>query len=173
MKKYTFLISIVLLLSSCVTLQLKGNYPSPNQFTESSKSFEDVWTKTIDFFAISGIPITTIDKSSGIIIASKMSFVNNYTREGKDKLPIDKTAFVVIPTVRGGFGNVLEPKSPITGEWRMDGDWNVRIKTVGYKTVVNVNLLNIQCFYKAGFSSTMIPIKSTGVFEKQIIEMIK
>lgn len=68
------------------------------------------------------MPITTIDKSSGIIVASNISFVNNYSREDRDGKLINPSAYVVISTVRGGFGNILEPDAKIKmgHEWRLD-----------------------------------------------------
>lgn len=84
-------------------------------------------------------------------------------------------AHVVIPTVRGGFGNILEPNSLFTGNWSMYGCWNVRIKTKENKTVVNINSNNMTCVYSVkGLlgNSTVIPIKSTGVFERSLLNYL-
>lgn len=176
----TKLISLLAILfiasfSSCSTLQLKGAYPESQHYTETSLSQEEVWTNIIDFFATTGVPITTIDKSSGLIVSSKVSFLNNYTRE-KDGKPMNPKAYVVIPTVRGGFGNILEPTSKITGNWSMVGDWNVRIKSTNGKTQIYVNLMNMDCYYSTSGlygNTTKIPIKSTGVFEKEMIKQFE
>lgn len=174
-KTLLFVLLLPVVLSSCSSMiKLVGNYPSPNQYGETKLSYDDAWSKVIDYFAVCGIPITTIDKSSGLIVASKMSFVNVYTREDNRGNLIDSSAYVVIPTVRGGFGNILEPNALISGRWEMVGDWNLRLKNEGDKTSINVNLLNLNCFYgNSGFMSTKIPIKSTGVFEKKMIEYLK
>ena len=176
--KKLFLIVLIVTFSSCAPLKLVGNYPIPNHFAESALSFDEVWSKVIDYFAITGTPITTIEKQSGIIVSSKMSFVNNYTREDKKGNLINPEGYVVIPTVRGRFGNILEPSSLITGNWTMVGDWNVRVKSEGEKTIINVNLTNVQCFYTApgayGRSQTSrIPIKSTGRFESNLLELFR
>ena len=175
MKKILIVLFAASLLVSCSTLKLTGTYPSTNHFGYSDKSYEQVWAKVIDYFAIAGIPITTIDKSSGIIVSSKMSFLNSYTREVKG-VPLNPNAYVVIPTVRGGFGKILEPTTTaITGDWTMVGDWNVRIRESEGKIMVNVNLMNLDCYYTiSGFygSITKVPIKSTGKFERELLDYL-
>lgn len=177
MKKFFLLLAGACLMSSCgTTLKLSGSYPESNQYTETSLPYDEVWSKIIDFFAVNGIPISTIDKTSGLIVASSMSFVNNYTREDKQGNMINPDAYVVIPTVRGGFGNILEPNAKITGHWDMVGDWNVRIKNIDNKTLINVNLLNVRCLYSTSGlygSSSKIPIRSTGKFEKMLLDTFK
>lgn len=179
MKKNLSVIALLVLtcalLSSCSSrLALKGSYPQPQHYAETTLTQEEVWTKVIDYFATAGVPITTIDKSSGLIVSSKMSFLDNYTRE-KDGKPMNPNAYVVIPTVRGGFGNILEPTAVITGDWAMIGDWNVRIKADGDVTQVYINLMNMDCYYSTSGlygNTTRIPIKSTGVFEKSLLDFL-
>ncbi len=165
----------VLTLSSCGSLRLTGTYPAPNHFAETRNTFEVVWSRVIDYFAIEGVPITTVDKSSGLIVSSKMSFLNAYTREVNGE-PLDPDAYVVIPTVRGEFGIILEPSSFIGGTWKMIGDWNIRVKEENGKTIVNVNLTNLACYYtttKSNITSSRpIPIKSTGKFEKDLLDYL-
>lgn len=174
MKKFIVALCIVGVITACSPMKLTGVYPSTNHFGYSDNSYEQVWAKVIDYFAIAGIPITTIDKSSGIIVSSKVSFLNFYTREVKG-VPLDPNAYVVIPTVRGGFGNILEPTAVITGDWTMVGDWNVRIKESGGKIMVNVNLMNLDCYYTTSGlygSTTKVPIKSTGKFEQELLDYL-
>lgn len=178
MKKILVLVVTGLLtLYGCSSIKLVGNYTDGSVFGETELAEEVVWTKIIDYFALSGMPITTIDKSSGIIVASNISFVNNYSREDRDGKLINPSAYVVIPTVRGGFGNILEPDAKITGRWDMIGDWNVRIKPNSKGgTSININLLNLRCFYGGSGilgTSTKIPIKSTGVFENNMLQYLK
>lgn len=172
-----FLAVASLLLTSCGTsYKIIGAYSDGNEFGETSLSYEEVWSKIIDYFAVSGIPITNIDKTSGIIISNNVSFENYYTREDKKGNLVNPNAFVVIPTIKGGFGNILEPNAKLTGEWEMYGDWNVRIKSNGKGgTIINVNLLNLRCFYGGSgmLGKTKIPIKSTGIFEKKMLDYLK
>ncbi|MBR2451922.1 MAG: hypothetical protein IKB37_01960 [Rikenellaceae bacterium] len=175
MKKSLVAFCIACFLVSCGSpLRLTGTYPSTNHFGYSDKSYEQVWAKVIDYFAIAGIPITTIDKSSGLIVSSKVSFLNYYTREVKGA-PLNPNAYVVIPTVRSFLGNILEPTAVITGDWTMVGDWNVRIRESNGKIMVNVNLMNLDCYYKTSSfysSTTKVPIKSTGKFESELLDFL-
>lgn len=177
MKNFLLGLCCIVLISSCgVGYRLKGSYPEPTATVETSLSFEDTWSRLIDYFAASGIPIATLDKSSGFIVSSQVSFVNNYTREKSDGSLVDPKAYVVIPTVRGGFGNILEPNAAITGNWVMSGTFNVRVRpTVDGKQSVTVNLLNLICTYSSGSfigGTEKIPIKSTGQFEQGLCNYI-
>ncbi len=168
------LCATVVMLSSCASSRLTGTYPSTNHFAETKNSFETVWSRIIDYFAIEGIPISVVDKSSGLIVASKTSFLNSYTREVKGK-PLNPGAYVVIPTIKGGFGNVLEPNAKIKAglSWEMLGDWNVRVKETDGNTIVNVNLINLVCFYiDQHGKKTVVPIESTGKFEKGLLDYL-
>lgn len=167
-KNFVLLLLTSLILTSCATLKLKGEYPDSSHFSkETNMNYEEVWAKVIDYFSITGMPITTIDKTSGLI-CSRVSFINSYTREVKGK-PLDKNAYVVIPTVRSYLGNILEPKAKLTGAWEMTGFWNVRIKTNGDKTIVNINMTDLHCTYN---NTSRIPIKSTGIFEKSLLQYL-
>lgn len=163
---FFFLFSLSLMLHSCITLKLDGAYQSGSSYSKTNLSKEEVWNNVIDFFAVNGISITTIDKSSGLIVASKTSFRNNFTREKNDK-PLDSNAYVVIPSVRVGFGGWYVPDEIV-------GDWNIRIKeneTDG-KTMVNINLVNLSCSPRIGGTTNNVPVRSTGVFEKKILDIV-
>ena len=84
-----------LLFNSCATTQ-KFVAPAAENSVQTDKTVEEVWSKVIDLFAENGIPITTIDKSSGLIVASKTSFKDSYTFSKNDK-PIDPDAMVLLP----------------------------------------------------------------------------
>ena len=177
MKKHLFLLFLITLISSCASIRLTGVYPISGVSKETTLNYEDVWNRVIDFFSTLGIPITTLDKSSGLIVTSGFSFVNDYTREERGK-PLNEEAYVVIPTIRKGFGSIIEPNStfPKT-DWTIMGDFNVRVKIDGQKTIVNVNVVNLKCFYSTpgiyGSGHTNhVPIKSTGVFESFLLDYL-
>jgi acetyltransferase-like isoleucine patch superfamily enzyme len=131
----------------------------------------------IDLFAQNGISIKTIDKSSGIIVSERTSFSNSFTWEVSKGYLNNPNAFVVV----GRYDNALTKIVPKT----ITGDWNIRIKTVGNETVINVNLLNLygeHIVHGTGSSSGyeyhwqkggQLDIRSTGVFERKISDMIK
>lgn len=164
--KKIFAIAFAALCVSCSTYRLTGNYADTNHFfAETTLSYEEVWTRVIDYFALEGVPISTIDKSSGLIVSSKVSFLNHYTRE-VGGTALNPNAYVVIPTVRGGFLNVLTPVSIV-------GDWNIRIKDHNGRIIVNVNLINLDCYFNGSYGSLVrVPVASLGNFERGLIDYL-
>ena len=61
--------------SSCGSSQptLRSTYTINKTSTTTSSSFNEVWNKVIDFFAEQNIPIATLEKESGIIVASNVT----------------------------------------------------------------------------------------------------
>lgn len=175
--KSSLLIFSALLFNSCMTMKplpLKGNYLDKPYEVISDKTFEQVWTNIIDLFATKGLSIKLIDKSSGLIISEKTSFLNDYTFEDKTGNLENPNASVVIEKITyQGYNQSAKPD-------KITGEWNIRIKDNGNgKTVVNVNLTNIDATsFIAG--SQYSPArnltfngKSTGKFEELISTLIK
>ena len=178
-----FLILCLLLLSSafltsCFQLQqvaLKGNYPEKPFEVVSDKKFDQVWANIIDLFATKGLSIKLIDKSSGLIVSEKTSFISNYTIEKENGTLENKNAYVVIEKLAiSGFKEAKPDK--------ILGEWNIRIKeNTDGKTVVNVNLTNIDAsVFVVGMSSVSgsgrnysLNGKSTGKFEELISNIVK
>lgn len=182
LKILTFSMTL-LLLSSCFpmmqtykTVPIQGNYAGSPYEVVTDKSKEEVWDNLIDLFAKKGLPIKLIDKSSGLIISEKSLLTHTHELPKGGGLS-DKTAYVVLPKVINKANNKVVKYSIVTG------DWNVRIKEVNGKTVVNVNLLNIVSSPITATGSPGSPYgygewtiqdgKSTGVFEKMIADTIK
>jgi len=152
----------------------KGEYPATPIIQASNKSFEKVWDNVIDYFAQNGIPIKIIDKSSGLIISDKARLTWSF--ENKKFQLVNPAAFVVMPQILDKFNEKPYKPQYVTGEW------NVRIKAVGDKTTVNVNLYNIEGLYFEGYysyyaHSAVMPVKidgrTTGVFERKFFESVQ
>lgn len=173
MKKIILFFLIALTSCSAPKSTLTGKYQDTPYQIETSKSLDETWSAIIDLFATKGLSIKIIDKSSGLITSNKTSFLFSYTYENKQGQPEDPNAFVVVNKLKGGFGNTLNPQV-------LTGEWNIRIKEVNSKTVINVNLVNIIAQYTAPRTTTYtaehtynLVAKSTGVFEKLIADQIK
>lgn len=54
----------------------------------------------------------------------------------------------------------------------MVGDWNIRVKERDGKTVINLNLVNLDCYYLTSYGMTKVPIRSTGVFEQGLLKYL-
>jgi len=175
MKKLSY--AAIFLFCACAPtkiVQVKGSYPQPPIITISKDSFDKVWGKTIDYFAQNGIPIRTIDKSSGIIISEKSKL--SWSFEDKNGKIRKSNAFVVLSQIFNDMSAKPYVPSEVTGEW------NVRIKPVDSGTLINVNLYNIQAIYGqiyySHYTHTIIePVKvdgrTTGVFEQGFENAVK
>lgn len=163
--KKILLIVLSALLVSCSPMRLVGKYVETNHFfAETTLSYEEVWARVIDYFALAGIPISTIDKSSGLIVASRISFLNYYTREVDGK-PLSKDAYVIVPTVRSILFTIMEPTA-------IDGDWNIRIKEQDGRVIVNMNLVNLNAYIEFQNNRLNIPVASLGNFENGLIDYL-
>lgn len=177
MKKLIF-IAVLLIPSYCFSqgsYRFKWNHPDINFKVTSNVGYDTLWGNIIDFFSEKGIPIKTMDKSSGLIISEKMSFLNSYTIEPKKEGPIDSSAFIVVAFAKH------TPPTELTGEW------NIHIRKEGNKVIISVNLVNIKAQnYTPGGSgmiagspytydsqTIILEAKSTGVFEKTIAATIQ
>jgi hypothetical protein len=143
---------------------LKGTYSDKPFQIETTKSKEEVWNRIIELFATKGLSIKLIDKSSGLIVSEKTSFLNTYTVENSDGTIVDPNAFIVCDKV---VWQTVEQK-PRT----VNGEWNIRLVENSGKTLINVNLVNIEATFYPGqplYGSG----RSTGKFEKIISEFIK
>lgn len=162
-----------MVLSSCMTTKvphLVGNYTITTS-VETEKSFDEVWDKVIDYFAVNGIPISTLEKASGLIVSNKVSLTNKVTME-KDGKVLDDKAFVVTPYAK----NVVYINAT--------SDFNIRVKKQNGKVSISVNLPNIvaeRTVKPTGLLFTNTPAntpqkveaKSTGVFENGLLELFK
>ena len=161
MKKVLSIISLsAILFTSCMTSRaLMGTYQDTAYTKTVDLTYEEAWSRVFDFFATTGAPITTIDKSSGLIV-SGMSFRGYHTVE-RDGRPENPNAFVVTPVLHGAYGIPVEPS-------KITGDWNVRIKPQGDKTNISINVTNLECLYYNGTTNVNAPVASTGNFERSL-----
>lgn len=169
MKKLFAFVLITVFCISCTTnkvASLTGNYDIVYT-AESDKSFDEVWNKVIDYFAITGIPITVMEKASGFIVSKEMSLNDMVTME-KDGVLLNERSFVVIPYA----SNIVYMKA--------SSDFNVRVKEENGKVTIMVNLPNIfvqRTLKPTGFQMFSEPerveAKSTGAFERGLLELFK
>ena len=177
----------VVILSSCYSVKvtaIKGSYPNTPMIFNSDQTFEKTWDKLVDVFAQKGLSIHVIDKSSGIITceASRLT----YTTEDKNGKVNNASAYIVVPyiilmqrkypIVSASYGTNITSKEMYSNS--VYGSWNVRIKANGAGSIINVNISNIN-YSKAltlknpNIINTLYDYKSTGVFEKELADLIK
>lgn len=168
-----FVLVVIISASSCTikTIPLKGHYSNGNFEAITDKSREQVWDQLIDLFAKNGLPISVIDKSSGLIVSNGAQLT--WTYEDKKGNLVNPNASVVIAKLSLN-GEELKGARPAL----IVGSWNVRIKSVSDKqTMVNINLVNPRITYNTMSTNNTEfnqgSIQSTGNFEKKIFESIK
>lgn len=177
MKKYTPLLLFAIVLAGCAApkpVALKGSYRSTPMIIETDRTFDQVWDKLIDLFAQKGLSIKVIDRSSGLIVSERAILTS--TTEFNSGLLKDSTAFIVAPKEYNRYTKKYDPVYR-----RISGEWNVRIKRVDDKTLINVNLVNITA-QRFTIDDLQKPIyadgpcqdcKSTGFFEQTLSNLIK
>jgi hypothetical protein len=162
-------IFVITILSSCgAPPHLQGKYQDTPFQIETSKSIDDIWSNIIDLFATQGLSIRIIDKSSGLITSDKTSFLLFYSYEDKYGKLYKPDAFIVLNGIKNFLGEYLNPQI-------VEGEWNVRVKRVENKTIINVNLINIFAKYTSPSdpkTSYNLEAKSTGKFEQKIADIV-
>lgn len=123
--------------------------------------------------------IKLIDRSSGLIISDRSLLAA--TIENKDGVVRDSTAYIAIPKfiyngtavpVTGKKGSSSSVKKQLEAN-PVYGEWNVRIKQAENGSTINVNINNVSYAVVGTMSYTHLnDYKSTGVFEKTLINMI-
>ncbi len=169
-------ILIILTLHSCTSskiIPISGTYAETPYVITTNSSFDSVWDKLIDLFAQKGLPIKIIDRSSGLVISDQS--ILPATFELKTGGLKDPSAFIVLPKY---YNSGAKKTYTIAGLSNVTGEWNVRIKTAGQGTTINVNIVNLKYFEPSIYTKLSKEVlvssfKSTGVFENIISELIK
>lgn len=173
MKLKFFFLAIVVLpffVSCSVSYKLKNNY-SVDTTIETATSYDEVWNKVVDFFAVQNLAITVLEKDSGLIAASNVS-VNPFliTIEDKNGIPLDKSAWFVLPFI------------PRFASAEGTCSFNVRVqKSQDGTTIVSVNTGHFvgRRTTKGGILvlpyTDEKPVKgsSTGNFEKDLLDLFR
>lgn len=171
----SLLLAFLFIFSSCSSKvynpRLTGSYQDTPTVISTIRTFDQVWETIIDYFAQRGISISIIDKSSGLIIA-KNNFSTRYWTYEESGKPKDPSAYVVINPCKLIQGYDFKEFHPE----RVEGEWNVRVKTVDNKTLVNVNLFiqNVKErneMINGSANPCLFEARSTGIFEKGLAEI--
>lgn len=151
------LVPALLLLSACVTYIPPGA-PAPREATEVAAAFDRTWNATIDVFADRVIAIETLERASGLVVASSASI------PGRTKA--DSTAAIQLADCgreKEGFG------SGARGAFLPQrAKYNVRVRERGAATTVQVTSI-----FTRSVGSETIECASRGAFEQAFESAVK
>lgn len=165
----------VVIASSCGSSQptLRSTYTINKTSTTTSSSFDVVWNKVIDFFAEQNIPIATLEKESGIIVASNVTIKYPFCAEEDEYGDLTKTnAWFAFPYTKKGVNH------------KVTCSFNVRVReTENNKTYISVNISNISGEYQVEYVDNFfqkqltqympIQCEPTGKFERDLLNLFK
>lgn len=177
MKSILTLSFSIFLFTSCAVkkIPIKGSYPTPPITETTTTKVDSVWSNLIDFIAQKGMTIKIIDRSSGLLITEDYSFEDVYTYEKKKTGQLaNPSAYLVTSRIKSTAN-----KEGSIGPAVVLGNWNVRLKPSATGTLINVNITNIRSYLLVTSRNvdqrveSDFDVKTTGVFERMIIENIK
>ena len=176
-----FLLCATMMFSSCSApmLALKSSYPITNS-VETETTYDKVWGNVIDFFAMNNIPISVLEKDSGIIVAPNVSIGETLvTMEDEYGKAINSSAWFILPYMNKYNGYKCVSNKAVCS-------FNVRVRKMDSgKTYISVNLGGIQgtrvleYVDMLTFKKSLVdmPAKetcvSTGKFEKDLLNLFK
>ena len=175
MKVKLLLMSLLLmpLFIACgVATTLKSNYRAVTSI-ETATSYDEVWNRVVNFFAMNNLPINVLEKDSGIIAANINLIGEPYvTVEDKLGQPENPKAWFVMPD-RNQF---------LRG--KVSFSFNVRVqKMVSGITRININIGNIvgyrsvKVFFMYTFTEewekSPVQCASTGILESELLNLFK
>lgn len=142
MHKINIAIILAALLTSCATPPKSYTY---NKTVIYKKSYDEVWTKVIEYFANTNIPIKNVAKDSGIVTAEKMRYDISYADCGRSM-------------------NTIVNKT---------GVFNVFVKSIPSGTSVSINT-DYSLIQQSSWDGSMMQIScnSTGKIEQEILNYI-
>lgn len=139
---------------------LLASFVSYSQSQIINKSPKETWQAVVEAFAKKGIAIQAVDRETGLIVSTKQSFSDKYCYSKKP------SAECIIELWDG----VKEDPTVVSGYY------NVIIKPKENGSEVLISLVNLEAYYEKemrGYKKKYpFKIKSTGLFESEIIKMI-
>ena len=170
-RAFSFIIVSVLFIGcSMKTIPLKGRYPEQSTEYITNESFDKVWDRVIDLFAKYGIPIKTIDKSSGIIVANKSNFIATFENENGSLIDTN-ACFVAVKLIVPANNRLIQPVY-------VSSDFNVRVKKLednNVSIVINVFTNKAEYYWMAAPTPSVFngKVASTGKLGRAIIKLLK
>lgn len=147
------------------------NYECPVSI-ETTKTYEETWSRVLDYIAENNLPINTLEYNLGFIGASsiKMDY-RRITAENKNGKPRNDFSWFVMPCSEW-TAKVLRP------HYTTMASYNIRIKNIGgNRTSVSVYLSCEETKYLSPSTGieyiSLTDCRSTGKFERDLLDYCK
>ena len=158
--KFISLIYFLFLFVGCATFKPPTTYKFENQRTYN-KTYDEVWEKAIEYFALNATPVKNIDKQSGFVASDMNLSISNYP-EYSDCGIGERGLFHIITIINPiGHFNVLIKKIN-------ENQTNVIITVVFSATIES----QIATSYGVQYRYDKTSCNSKGVMEKQFLNYI-
>lgn len=161
----TAIVTVFLATTACISAPTPPATPPAPQAVYVRAPYDAVWSSTVRFFAESHIPISTIDKASGLIASKEFAlsgdlivrWVNCANRDGS---PVKMRAENTDKAMAAGLG-------------RASADFNVFMKSQGDSTLLRVNpYIRVESKAMMGGGWTPSNCVANGAFERDLTEYI-
>jgi hypothetical protein len=166
MKPILFCTALFLISCSAKVVPLRNQYPVPPMTFKTENKIDQVWSNLIDFIATTGMSIKIIDRGSGLLITEDYSFVKKMTHENQKTKKVNNPDAYLVSNWYKISGGYLAPTEVMA-------NWNIRLKEIeGGGTNIAVNITNVRAV-NAIDKARVFDVRSTGVFEKMIFDIVK
>lgn len=177
MYRVIFALLLIVMLGSCTAskvLPLSSNYPSNPVITKhlAGVSRDEVWSRTIRFFADHDLPVKTIDQGSGFIQTDMISFVGAYQID-RDSTQVPFAPYVIAAREKA-LGMTIQP-SYIVGYLKIfvlpEGSAEIR---VSIEDLRSFHMLDVRHSHSSVVTHNEIQrsIVSTALFENQVCQSL-
>lgn len=178
MRTKLFLMSLLVmpLLAACgvSSYSLKTNY-TPTTSIETSTDYDEVWNNVVDFFATNNLPISVLEKDSGLIAASNVNIAASFvTAEDKNGRPINPHAWFIMPYQKNFYMGKVTCSFNVRVKKTQSGTTHISINLggiTGYRCIKYFNALLLTETTEWEQSPTQC--ESTGRFESDLLNLFK
>ena len=151
----------IFLLSCNRIVPIRGTYPNAAITAIINRPQQELWDKMLDLIVEPGLPVKMIDHTSGLIVSDYVTMTAQASFERKNGEPIDPKAYIVLERFSQDYPDDSR-KSEVGAMWNLR---LTRLSDSTTKVQAKIYYISVGQGYLKG--------KSTGVFENQILDLLR